>query len=141
MKKKQTREITAVKLEQALSIKLHKKAVAVMEEAIFGTADVNHIASVIDRTINHYTAAHPVDLIFYEESSGVVLGLELDNGQRIVLKTFPPAKNRLKLEEKRTVQKSLTDQKYPLPIPITGVFHFWSGLGVLDQYMEAPEAM
>src|SRR5437667_3358280 len=107
MNKKETREIATVKLEKALSIKLHKKAVAVMEEAIFGTADVHQIASVIDSTINHYTAAHPVDLIFYEASSGVVLGLELDNGQRIVLKTFPPAKSRVKLEAKRTVQKSL----------------------------------
>ena len=122
-----------VKLERALSTKLHKKAVAAMEDSIFGTSDVHKIASLLDNTVNQYTAAHPVDLIFYEASTGVVIGLELDNGQRIVLKTFPPAKNRVKLEAKRTVQKSLTDQKYPLPVPLTDVFSFGSGLGVLDQ--------
>jgi hypothetical protein len=57
------------------------------------------------------------------------------------LKAFPPEKDRSKLEAKRTVQKSLTDQYCQLTIPVTEVFPFGSGLGVLDQYKEAPKAM
>jgi hypothetical protein len=84
MNKKETRQRKALSLptlytltpegerfERALSAKIHKKAVAVMEEAIFGTNDVHTIAILLDSTINQYTAAHPVDLIFYEASSGV----------------------------------------------------------------------
>jgi hypothetical protein len=107
-----------------------------IERAVFGTVDAGEIAVAVARFCRAELGAAPAVGLFYEASIGCVLGLDLDDGRRVVLKVHQPDKSAARLAACQAVQSGLHARGYPCPEPLLGPRPLGLGLAVVERHLE-----
>jgi hypothetical protein len=107
-----------------------------VESAIFGSADPPAMAAAVDDFCRRELHASVEQGLFYASSQGTVFGLELDQGQRIVVKVHQPDRTAAFLFAVHDVQRHLLREGFPCPAPILGPSPLGRGLALVDQLMD-----
>jgi hypothetical protein len=90
----------------------------VIEESVFGTGDSSEIAELIDRFCRQHLASPITEGLFYRSSVGCVIGVELANGERFVLKAYQERWPKAFLDAVGTVQRHLAGHGFPCAAPV-----------------------
>jgi hypothetical protein len=106
-----------------------------IEREVFGSADARAIGAVIARFCAAELGAAPAAGLFYQASVGCVLGLELDDGRRVVLKAHQPDKSVARLAACQAVQAGLCARGFPCPEPLLGPRPLGRGLAVVERHV------
>jgi hypothetical protein len=109
-----------------------------VEDAVFGTAEPDAIATIVSGWCARYLGSPIGDGRFYSASVGCVLGVDLLDGQQVVVKAFQPRWTREFLEATQTVQTTLAAGGYPCPVPIGLPRPCGLGLAVADTNVADP---
>jgi hypothetical protein len=104
-----------------------------VEEEIFGT----HEPAVVARAFAELLGAEPVETVFYEVSVGVVAGLVLEDGRRVVVKAHRPNVTLLRLEAVTEVQRALADAGLPVPRPLATPQPLGHGHATVEELLDA----
>lgn len=110
-----------------------------VERAVFGTTDAGEIAAAIARFCRAELGSAPAAALFYEASVGCVLGVDLDDGRRVVLKVHQPDKSAARLAACQAVQVALHARGFPCPEPLLGPRPLGRGLVVVERHLERGE--
>ena len=110
-----------------------------LEQAILGTNDPAHIAAVLSEAVTSQLGDPPVEGLFFEVSTALVLGVRLAGGAPVVVKVFQPQCSSGYLRAVRLVQAALAVDGFPAPTPLAGPFPLGRGYAVIDELMPAPD--
>jgi len=89
-----------------------------VERLIFGTDDQAEIAATISRFAEKNLGSSVSQTLFKRTSVGVVAGLALLDGRRVVVKAHQPRQSVEVLQTVYETQRYLVDQDFPCPAPI-----------------------
>jgi hypothetical protein len=92
-----------------------------LERRALGTGDLDAAARRLEDCCSR-TLAPVEDCLFYRSNVGMVAGLVLTDGRRIVAKVHQPSQTRTRLTTAQRVQTHLADAGYPCPRPL-GMAH------------------
>ena len=84
-----------------------------VEQAIFATADADAIANMVTETARRELGVPVTGGLFYAASSGCVFGLELADGESIVLKAFQSHWDPAFLGAVQRVQRAVARTGFP----------------------------
>lgn len=90
---------------------------AVTEAAIFGALDADEIVDALDAACARSLGSPLREGFLYEVSAGVVIGCQLVDGRRVVVKGYQPQWTPTFLAAVKRVQSSLHGVGYPCPRP------------------------
>jgi hypothetical protein len=110
-----------------------------VERDVFGTTDAGEIDAAVERFCRAQLGCGAAGALFYESSVGCVLGLELADGRRAVLKVHQPDKSAARLAGCQAVQAGLYARGFPCPEPLLGPRPLGRGLAVVERYLERGE--
>src|SRR5574341_1141640 len=91
-----------------------------VERAIFGMSVPEHIAALVDAFCRRELGSGIAAPLFYRSSIGVVFGLELDDGRRLVLKGHQPDVPAGYLAAVVSITRRLAESGFPCPRPLAG---------------------
>jgi hypothetical protein len=94
-----------------------------VELGVFGTADPEMVAHYFDEFVHQALEASVRDGLFYLSSAGSVLGVELVDGRRVVVKAYQSQWGRPFLTAVARVQRHLAGAGFPCPRPLAGPSH------------------
>lgn len=106
-----------------------------MELLVFGTEDAGQIASIVARFAREQLGSPVREALFERTSVGVVLGLELEDTRRVVVKAHQP---RQRIEFLRTVfetQRHLTAEGFPCPAPVIPPAPMGAGFATVEEFV------
>jgi hypothetical protein len=92
-----------------------------LERRALGTGDLDAAAQRLEECCAR-TLAPVEDCLFYRSNVGMVAGLVLADGRRIVAKVHQPSQTRARLAATQRVQNHLAEAGYPCPRPL-GMAH------------------
>jgi hypothetical protein len=105
-----------------------------LERRALGTGDLDAAARLLEECCARALA--PVeDCLFYRSNVGMVAGLVLTDGRRIVAKVHQPGQTRARLTAAQRVQTHLADAGYPCPRPL-GMAHCGHAFVTFEQLRE-----
>jgi hypothetical protein len=78
-------------------------------------------------------------VLFRRTSVGVVVGVELDDGQRVVVKAHQPREPLSRLAAVHKVQQHLYREGFPCPRPVLGPSPLGNALGTVEQLADSGE--
>jgi hypothetical protein len=107
-----------------------------VELAIFGTADAAHIAETFANLCVLALRARPVHTLFYQSSVGAVAGIELEGGQRVVVKGHQPSVGPARLAEIVRHQSSVQTRLGLAPKVLAGPLPFGHGTAIVEELVE-----
>lgn len=112
---------------------------AELEMVLFETADPAEIAQLI---VEHVTRslARPVSAVFYRPGVGIVVGLELEDGRRVVLKIHRWNVTHQRLANIQRVQALFADQSLPAPRPLDPPTRLGNGLATVEEFLDGHDA-
>jgi hypothetical protein len=90
----------------------------VIEESVFGTGNSSEIAALLDRFCRQHLDRPISEGLFYRSSVGCVIGVELADGERLVLKAYQQRWPKPFLDAVGTVQRHLAGQGFPCAAPV-----------------------
>ncbi|GCE07057.1 hypothetical protein [Dictyobacter aurantiacus] len=102
-------------------------------QRIFGMAEPRLITEQIDAFCARKLGSGIASTLFYEVSIGVVCGLQLVDGRRIVLKLLGPDESMERLRGVTRVQGYLLEQGYPCTRPICGPLALADGIALVEE--------
>jgi hypothetical protein len=106
-----------------------------VEEEILGTDDVEAVLAAFAELLH----AEPVETVFYEVSVGVVAGLVLADGRRVVVKAHRPNVALAYLTASTQVQLALADAGFPAPRPLAPPRPFGTGHATVEELLDRGE--
>jgi hypothetical protein len=109
-----------------------------LEQAIFSTTESGPIATSVTAAVSQELGDVPIEALFYEVSTALVLGLRLESGAAVVVKVFQPACEWRYLVAVRKVQAALARAGYPAPAPLAGPFRMGNSHAVVDALIDSP---
>lgn len=81
----------------------------------------------------------PEQVIFFAASQGVVFGLRLYDGRRVVVKVHPPHQSPAFLAQMGQVQHYLAERGYPCPRPLQGPRPLVAGYATVEELIDEGE--
>jgi hypothetical protein len=111
----------------------------VTERLIFGTQDEGAIDAAVDVFCLSRLGAAVAAVLFRATSVGVVYGLRLDDGRRVVVKAFQPQESAQTLEAVQRIQERLHREGFPCPAPLAGPAALVNGLAVAEEVVDDGE--
>lgn len=106
-----------------------------VEDEIFGTRKPEAVADAFAQLVG----SQPVETVFYEVSVGVVAGLVLADGRRVVAKAHRPNVPLAYLEASTAVQRTLADAGLPVPRPLAAPQRFGHGHATIEELLDVGE--
>jgi hypothetical protein len=106
-----------------------------VEDEIFGT----HEPRVVAHALAELLGSEATETVFYEVSVGVVAGLVLADGRRVVVKAHRPNVSLSYLEATTGVQCSLADAGLPVPRPLAAPRPFGRGCATIEELLDDGE--
>jgi hypothetical protein len=107
-----------------------------VELAIFGSADPAHIAREIEGLCVATLRSPPREALFYQSSIGAVAGLRLENGQRVVVKSHPPATTHAHLREVLRLQSIVGSKIGLAPRVLAGPELLGRGFAAIEELVD-----
>jgi hypothetical protein len=114
-----------------------------MEQAAFGTTSAESISSLLDQFVMATFGCRVAAILFYEGSSAVAIGVEVEGDTRAVLKCFPPAAAGPHLRATRVAQLGAHRVGLPVPRPLFQELLTIGTIGsvvAVDEYLPAAVA-
>ena len=108
----------------------------IVEQDVFGTADSGQIGAAVEHFCRRELGCGASAGLFYESSVGCVLGLELTDGRRVVLKAHQPDRTAARLGACQAVQAGLHARGFPCPEPLLAPRPLGRGLATLERHLE-----
>lgn len=90
----------------------------VVERNVFGTADAERIALLLERFCARHLGTPPIGGHFYGSSVGCVIGLALESGHDVVVKAYQRRWRAPFLSAVQDVQRAVADGGLPCPRPL-----------------------
>ena len=109
-----------------------------VEETVFGTSDLGQISdATLEFCVEHLGT--PVrEPLFYAASVGCVIGVELDDGRKVVVKAYQPRWRAGFLRAVADAQRSLERTGFPCPKPIAGPVRLLSAHALIESHVPDP---
>jgi hypothetical protein len=92
----------------------------VVEEVVFGTRDLGEIDALLRGFCVSELGSSIAEALFRETSVGVVFGLLLTDGRRVVVKVHQPRETFARLQAIQEIQAAVFDAGLPCPQPLAG---------------------
>jgi hypothetical protein len=115
-----------------------KEAMAV-EQLVFGTPDIAEIDQVVDKFCVDTLGAGVTEVLFREVSVGVVFGVRLDDGRRVVLKAHQPRERPERLLAVQQIQAALRAEGLACPEPLLGPTVLVNGVATVEAMLDKGE--
>lgn len=110
-----------------------------MEELVFGTREGAAMDAAVDGFCRQALGAGVAETIFRAASVGVVFGVGLEDGRRVVVKAHQPRESRETLEAVHRVHVHLHREGFPCPRPLVGPSRLVNGLATAEELMDEGE--
>src|ERR1051326_6327127 len=110
-----------------------------VEPVVFGTTDPYQVACLLDAFCQRELDVAIADVLFYESSIGVVCGMHLQNGRRVVVKVHQPSHTLEFLRAVVRVQRYLLAHGYPCTKPLLDPRPLARGLATLEELVDEGE--
>jgi hypothetical protein len=107
-----------------------------VEELVFGTRDGAAIDAAVEGFCRAQLGAGVADVLFRSTSVGVVFGVRLEDGRRVVVKVHQPRESRETLEAVNHVQAYLHREGFPCPAPLVGPAVLGNGFAVAEELID-----
>ena len=111
-----------------------------VELAIYGFAEPARVAGLLDACCLHLLGAHVHGALFYQSSVGAVAGVELTDGQRVVLKAYQPDRSLERLQEVARLQRYLARHGCLAPAVLAGPEPLARGHLLIEEHVCRGEA-
>ena len=108
-----------------------------VERLIFGGAGEADVAALVDAHCRRTLGAGVRERLWTRTSVGVVFGLELDDGRRVVLKAHQPRQSLVSLQVVHATQTMLARQGFPCPRPLAEPALLAHGAATVDELVDA----
>lgn len=106
-----------------------------LARSILGTDDEDAFLTDVTAFCNRHLESEVVETLFCDVSIGVVVGVLLHDGRRVVMKVHGPRKAPEYLGATRRVQQHLHERGFPAPRPLVGPEPFRIGHAVVDEHV------
>jgi hypothetical protein len=110
-----------------------------VEELVFGTRDLDEIDSVVDRLCVLELGSPVSEVLFRATSVGVVLGVLLRDGRRVVVKAHQPRESQARLRAVHKIQRELHQAGLPCPEPLVGPVLLANGHATVETLLDDGE--
>lgn len=128
-------------MARILEIRSERQLLA-MEVDTFGTATPSGVLASVAAVLRRAGVPGRIDdVALYKSSVAIVAGLHLDDDQVVVVKSFRSVHDGRFLAAGRDVHAWLAGQGAPVPRPLSGVLSTERGHAVVDEWLDAPEAV
>lgn len=111
----------------------------VVEELVFGTRDLGEVDSLVDRFCAAELGAGVSEIVFRATSVGVVFGVLLSDGRRVVVKAHQPRESSERLQAVVDIQTALYHAGLPCPQPLVGPRPLVNGQATAETLLDAGE--
>lgn len=91
---------------------------------VIGTSSGKDIQLMLQEVLDNYFQSEIKKILFIESSIGVVFGLSLIDGKKIVLKVYSEKIDLTYLEKMNNVQSTFYEDNFPTPKILSPIFHF-----------------
>jgi hypothetical protein len=109
-----------------------------VETAVFGTADPEALARVIDELCRAELGSAVAAGLFYAASAGCVFGVALADGARVAIKAYQRRWTPAFLTAVSRVQTHLADSGFPCARPLAGPVAAGNSVAVVETYLPDP---
>jgi hypothetical protein len=109
-----------------------------MEAACFAATEARDIWRVVSELVERAVGVEPVGVRLYSVSIGAVLGLDLADGRRIVIKVFAPWHDPQFLVGANDVRRHLLADGYPAPRLVADVQPLGPAQAWIEEWVDAP---
>lgn len=110
-----------------------------LEQVLFDTTNPNEIARLITAHIEA-VLTRPTSALLYSSGVGVVAGLELTDGRRVVIKVHRANVDRQRLLNVQRAQTLLADRGLPAPRPLSEPTPIARGLATVEELLPGDDA-
>jgi len=107
-----------------------------VEPVVFGTTDPYKIACLIDTFCQEELGAQVAVFLFYESSVGVVCGVRLVDGRRVVVKIHQSSRSLDFLQAVVRVQRYLLSHDYPCTKPLLDPRPLALGIATTEEFID-----
>jgi hypothetical protein len=111
----------------------------VVEKVVFGTRDLVEIDALLRGFCVSELRSSIAEELFRETSVGVVFGLLLTDGRRVVVKVHQPREAISRLQATHVIQAALFDAGLPCPQPLIGPAALGSGHATVETLLDTGE--
>ncbi len=111
----------------------------VVDEIVFGTRGQTEVDSILDRFCVAQLGAEVREVLFRETSVGVVVGLLLGDGRRVVVKAHQPRETRARLRAVAEIQGQLHVAGLPCPEPLAEPAWLVNGYATIETLIDEGE--
>lgn len=111
----------------------------VIEELVFGTRNLAQAESLASTVCVRELGSSVSEVLFRETSVGVVFGLLLDDGRRVVLKGHQPRERPERLAAVHAIQRALWKAGLPCPEPLAGPVALAGGHATVEALLDEGE--
>ncbi len=111
------------------------KKVPILQE-IFQSEDPETVARSVYDFCEVELGQQPAEALFFFSSVGVVFGLRMPDGRRLVIKVHRPERSHSFLTQMGKVQQYLAAQGYPCPRPVAAPRSLASGIATIDELID-----
>ena len=112
---------------------------AILEEVVFGTRDLGEIDALLGRVCTSALGSPIAEVLFCATSVGVVVGLLLRDGRRVVVKAHQPRETFARLEAVHEIQSELFRAGIPCPQPLSGPVTLGNGYATVEMLLDEGE--
>ena len=105
-------------LAETIRRELSRWNLGAIEESIFGTADPDRMAGILDRYCSLHLGAGAAGGLFYFGSAGCASGIRLQTGDEIAIKAYQERWTASYLSAVQSVQADLCAEGFPCPRPL-----------------------
>jgi len=119
-------------------LRSHDVTSGYLEEAIFATSDPDAIAGLISEAARRQMGVPVAGGLFYAASAGCVFGLQLDDGQQVVLKAYQTHWEPPFLRAVQRVQRAVALTGFPCPTPLAPPLAVGGGWVTVESLLPDP---
>lgn len=107
-----------------------------VQRLVFGDVEDAAVVDAVSRFCRTHLGAEVAEVVFRAVSVGVVFGLQLEDGKRIVIKAHQPRQPREFLQAVHNIQAHLHRAGVPAPAPLLGPRPLGNGLAVVEELLD-----
>ena len=109
-----------------------------VEQGVFHTSEPDVVAEHVQDFSRAHLGSSVREALFYGSSAGCVAGVELHDGQRVVIKAYQSQWGRPFLSAVRRIQERLSRAQFPCPVPIFGPEFAGPALATVEEFVSDP---
>lgn len=107
-----------------------------LERLIFDTEDEEEVGTIVGRFCRDALGSSVRETLFIRTSVGVVFGVELEDGRRVVVKAHQPRQSVEFLQVVFETQRHLAQRRFPCPRPLAPPAPLGKGFATVEECIE-----